>query len=89
MAFVRVKPWERANAVAHPLTEQFMVPDPGMLYDENDPLVQAHPWLFASEAEIAEAQSAKRTITEVRIEPPAEQPKRRGPGRPPKQQPAA
>ena len=67
MAYVRVKPWERGAAVAHPLTEQFVCPDPGILYEDSDPLVQAHPWLFATDDEIAEKTAAKRTITEVVI----------------------
>jgi len=67
MAYVRVAPWERGAAVAHPLTEQFVCPDPLVLYDEEDPLVKAHPWLFASDAEIAEKTAGKRTITEVSV----------------------
>jgi hypothetical protein len=78
MAYVRVKPWERANAVAHPVTEQFITPDPAVLYDEDDPLVKAHPWLFATDVEIADAQAAKRTITEVPIEPAPKSPRKRG-----------
>jgi hypothetical protein len=70
MGYVRVKPWTGSVAVAHPLTEQFVTPDRGRLYDENDPLVLAHPWVFATDAEIAEAQDGPQAaeVTEVAID---------------------
>lgn len=79
MAYVRVKPWEGSVAVQHPLTEQFVTPDRSRLYDENDELVRAHPWLFASDAEIAEAQDGVNVeVTEVAIPQPAKTPRKRG-----------
>lgn len=53
MGKVRVKPWEGAVTVSHPLTEQFVTPDRSQYYADDDPLVQAHPWLFATDSEIA------------------------------------
>jgi hypothetical protein len=49
---LRVKPWEGAVTVAHPATGQFVVPDRSIYYTDDDPLVQAHRWLFATDAEI-------------------------------------
>lgn len=54
MAKVRVKPWEAPVAVSHPLTGQFLVPDRSAYFADDDPLVQAHGWLFATDAQIAD-----------------------------------
>lgn len=54
MAKVRVKPWEAACTVSHPITGQFITPQRGEYYADNDPLVLAHGWLFATDTQIAE-----------------------------------
>ena len=52
--YMRVKPDEGNCVVSHPLTQQFVAPDRGKRYRSDDPLVEAHPWLFISEEELAE-----------------------------------
>ncbi|MET8265944.1 hypothetical protein ABZU92_18350 [Micromonospora arida] len=48
----------RANqvgvTVAHPEHGGWISPNPADTYDESDPLVKAHPWLFSTADELAE-----------------------------------
>jgi len=50
---VRVKPWEDVVTVSHPQTGQWVTPDRSQYYRADDPLVETHSWLFASDEEIA------------------------------------
>lgn len=62
----------RANqigvVVAHPQHGGWVSPNPADTYDENDPLVQAHRWLFSTAEELAE-----RDTQPVRESVPVEQ----------------
>lgn len=55
MAAVRVR---QPVALLDPTTNAHVVPSPGRVYDENDPLVQAHRWAFATDDELLAEQSA-------------------------------
>lgn len=39
------------HAVRHPETGGMVVPSPAEAYRDDDPLVKAYPWLFASDAD--------------------------------------
>jgi hypothetical protein len=39
------------HAVRHPETGVMVVPSPAEAYRDDDPLVKAYPWLFASDAD--------------------------------------
>lgn len=54
---LRVHP-KRIAAVVHPETRMHVVPNVTESYREDDPLVQAHRWMFATEEEIAADQNA-------------------------------
>lgn len=68
---LRVKPWEGACTILHPLTEQHVVPDRSLYYTPDDPLVRAHGWLFATDEEIKAYYDGEMTpVTEVKLDPP-------------------
>lgn len=60
-------------AVRHPLTDQYIGVARGMEFDDDDPMVSAHPWLFKAddsptrvesvEIEAATAEPGKRRYT--------------------------
>lgn len=53
----------RANqivAVRHPEHGMFVTPNPADTYAADDPLVKAHPWLFSTEEELAERDTAPK-----------------------------
>lgn len=39
-------------ALRHPETDTYVIPQPGVAYDDKDPLVKAHPWAFVSADEL-------------------------------------
>lgn len=61
MAVVRVR---EPHAVRHPETGQYVVPNPTQPYPDDDPLVQAYPWLFVSDADMdTEAAPVERAVS--------------------------
>lgn len=58
---------DRVSAVLHPESQSHVVPDPRQPYLEDDPLVRAYPWMFATDDEIAE-ELAAGPIESVAIE---------------------
>jgi hypothetical protein len=60
MGFVRVRPAEHGGpcAVRHPEHGEYVVPNPAQPYPDDDPLVRAYPWLFVTDAELAEQTAA-------------------------------
>jgi len=58
---------------------QHIVPTAGVAYGEDDPIVRAHPWAFASADELADDQAeAAATIEKVKV-PEAPKAAKRGP----------
>jgi hypothetical protein len=56
MKYVRVRPYSDGGpcAVRHPEHGELVVPDPAQVYRADDPIVTAFPWLFVSDADLAE-----------------------------------
>jgi hypothetical protein len=53
--------------VRHPESGALMVPQPAETYRDDDPLVEAYPWLFASDADLeAGVEQATRAPGEKR-----------------------
>lgn len=54
-SYVRVRPHVEGGpcAVRHPEHGEYVVPDPARPYRTDDPLVEAYPWLFRTDAELA------------------------------------
>jgi len=53
------------TALRHPETDVYVVPERGVGYDENDPLVKAFPWAFVTAQELAELESGDTVIETV------------------------
>ena len=61
------------HALLNPATGVHETPGSDDYFADDHPLVVAHRWAFATDAELAEAQVAARTITSVAIEDVVEQ----------------
>lgn len=55
MGYVRVRPASQGGpcAVRHPEHGEMVVPNPAQPYRDDDALVEAYPWLFVSDADLA------------------------------------
>lgn len=51
MGYVRVRPGQVA-VVRHPEGGHLDVPNPALAYRDDDPLVKAYPWMFATDEEL-------------------------------------
>ncbi len=70
---VRVRPAAMGGpcAVRHPDHGELVVPNPAESYAADDPIVQAYPWLFVSDEQLAAFKDGA-PVTSVEI-PPVEQ----------------
>jgi hypothetical protein len=78
MSSVRVREPGK-HAIMNPATGMHMVPDPAVLYSSDDPLVQAAPWAFATDEELAR-EAAERAAGNSSVPVPQVEQATRAPG---------
>lgn len=66
MGYVRVRPASMGGpcAVRHPEHGELVVPNPAQPYRDDDPLVEAHPWLFVSDTGLTEDDGVEQATRE-------------------------